>query len=92
MTFDWQTVQVGTGDTAQNVNEKEILERVVRKFKAHVDAKKNPIMAAVKFDRRRQLPGETFDSFVTYLKLLARGLDITETEKLIRNAIACKSS
>ena len=92
MTFDWQTVQVGTGDTAQNVNEKEILERVARKFKAYVDAKKNPIMAAVKFDRRRQLPGETFDSFVTYLKLLARGLDITETEKLIRNAIACKSS
>ena len=48
-------------------------------------------MAAVKFDRRRQLPGETFDSFVTDLKLLARGLDTTETEKLIRNAIACKS-
>ena len=48
-------------------------------------------MAAVKFDRRRQLPGETFDSFVTDLKLLAQGLDITETVKLIRNAIACKS-
>ena len=29
-------------------------------------------MAAVKFDRRRQLQGETFDSFVTGLKLLAR--------------------
>ena len=48
-------------------------------------------MAAVKFDRRRQLPGETFDSFFTGLKLLDRGLVITETEKLIRNAIACKS-
>ena len=48
-------------------------------------------MEAVKFDRRRQLPGETFDSFVTDLKLLAWGLDITETEILIRNAIACKS-
>ena len=24
LTFDWQTVQVGTGDTAQNVREKEI--------------------------------------------------------------------
>ena len=91
MTFDWQTVQVGTRDAAHNVSEKEILERVAGKFKAHVEAKKNPIMAAVKFDRRRQLPGETFDSFVTDLKLLARGLDITETEKLIRNAIACKS-
>ena len=61
LTFDWQTVQVGTGHTAQNVSEKEILERVPGKFKAHVEAKKNLIMAAVKFDRRRQLPGETFD-------------------------------
>ena len=48
-------------------------------------------MAAVKFDRRRQLQGETFDSFVTDLKLLARGLNMTETNKLIRNAIAFKS-
>ena len=66
-------------------------ELVAGKFKAHVEANKNPIMAAVKFDRRRKLPGETFDSFVTDLKLLARGLDITETVKLIRNAVACKS-
>ena len=79
LTFDWQTVQVGTGETAQNVSEKDILERDAGKFKAHVEAKKNPIMAAVKFDRRRQLSGETFDSFVTNLKLLAWVLDITET-------------
>ena len=88
LSFDWQTVQVGAGDTVQNVSEKEILERVAGKLKAHIEAKKNPIMAAVKFDRRHQLPYETFDSFVTDLKLLARGLDITETEKLIQNAIA----
>ena len=73
------------------MSEKDILKRVARKFKAHLEAKKNPLMAAVKFDRRRQLQGETFDSFVTDLKLLARGLDMTETDKLIRNAIACKS-
>ena len=40
---------------------RDILERVADKFKAHLEAKKNPIMAAVKFDRRRQLQGETFD-------------------------------
>ena len=57
LTFDWQTVQ--------NVSEKDILERVAGLFKAHLEAKKNSIMAAVKFDRRRQLPGETFDSSVT---------------------------
>ena len=91
LTFQWGTVQVGSGKSAQNVNEKDILQRVVRKFKAHLEAKKNPIMAAVKFDRRRQTQGETFDSFVTDLKLLARGLDMTESDKLIPNAIACKS-
>ena len=69
---------------------RDILERVAEKFKAHLKAKKNPIMAAVKFDRRRQLQGETFDSFVTDLRLLARGLEMTETNKLIRKAIACK--
>ena len=69
---------------------RDILERVAQKFKAHLEAKKNPIMAAVKFDRRHQLQGETFDSFVTDLKLLARGLEMTETNKLIRKAIACK--
>ena len=91
LTFQWGTVQVGSGESAQNVNEKGILQSVVGKFKAHLEAKKNPIMAAVKFDRRRQSPGKTFDSFVTNLKLLARGLDTTESDKLIRNAIACKS-
>ena len=75
----------------QTVSERDVLERVAGKFKAHLEARKNPIMAAVKFDRRRQQPGESFDSFVTHLKLVARGLDITETEKLIRDAIACKA-
>ena len=91
LTFQWDTVQVGSGENRHDISERDILERVAEKFKAHLEAKKNPIMAAVKFDRRRQLQGETFDSFVTDLKLLARGLDMTETNKLIRNAIACKS-
>jgi len=34
-------------------------------FTAHLEAKKNSIMAAVKFDRSHQLQAETFDSFVT---------------------------
>jgi len=83
--FQWGTVQVGSPESAQNVNEKDILQRVVRKFKAHLKAKKNPIMAAVKFDRRRQLQGETFDSFLTDLKLLAHGLDMTESNKKVKN-------
>ena len=48
-------------------------------------------MVAVKFDWRQQQFGESFDAFVTDLKLLARGMDRAETDKIIRNAIACKS-
>jgi len=57
--------QDGSGDSAQNVNEKDILQRVGGKLKAHLEAKKNSTMAAVKFERSRQLQAETFDSFVT---------------------------
>ena len=91
LTFRWETVDRGSGEHRQSVSEKDILERVEGKFKTYLEAKKNPIMAAVQFDRRLQQPGESFDTFVTDLKLLARGLDIAESDKLIRNAIACKS-
>ena len=47
---------------------KEIYSKEYKEYREeHVEAKKNPIMAAVKFDRRLQLPGETFDSFVTVI-------------------------
>ena len=69
-TFQRGTVQVRSCESAQNINEKDVLQRVVGKFKAHVyntiqynslftflflhinTVKKNPIMAAVKFDRQ----------------------------------------
>ena len=91
LTFQWNTIQVGEGDDVHEVSEKDVLDRVVAKFKKQLASKKNPIMAAVRFDRRRQQQGESFDTFVADLKLLACGLDIKETDKLIRNAIACKS-
>jgi hypothetical protein len=91
LTFQWNTITVGSGTNATKVNEKDNLESVVKKFKDHVEAKKNPIRAAIVFDKRAQQPNEPFDDFVTSLILLARGMDITESEKLIHNAIACRS-
>jgi len=52
-------VKVGAGEDKQDVNERDSTERAAGNFKAHFEAKKNPIMAVVKFDRRRQLQGET---------------------------------
>jgi hypothetical protein len=86
--FEWKTVNVGE----VQVSEKNILEKVAGKFKEQLESKRNPIMAAVLFDRRRQQVGESFNDFVTDLKLLARGLGLKDTDKLIRNAIACKST
>ena len=91
LTLQWETVQVGSGQSAQNASEKDILQRVAGKFKVQLEAKKSQIMAAVKLDWGRQLQVNMFDSFVTDLRLLARGLSMTEKDKLIRNAIACKS-
>ena len=87
LAFQWDTVQVGSGKNRHDISERDILEWVTEKFKGHLEAKKT----AVKFDWIHQVQGETFDSFVTDLKLLASGLDTTETSNLIRNAIACKS-
>ena len=82
-------VQVRTGENRQSASEKDILERVAEKFKTHLKVKKKPITAAVQFDRRRQQPGETFDTFVTDLKLLARRLDIAERDRQINLQCNC---
>jgi len=85
--FEWGNVTVEGHD----VSEKDVLDSVVGKFKANLEGTRNPILAAVNLDRRHQRTGESFDDFVTDLILLARGLDIGDSEKLIRNAIACRS-
>ena len=53
--FDLRPTNCSSGkvETRQKISKKDVLEKVAGKFKAHVDAKKNPIMAAVKFDRRQ---------------------------------------
>ena len=50
LTLQWETVQVGSGQSAQNASEKDILQRVAGKFKVQLEAKKSQIMAAVKLD------------------------------------------
>jgi hypothetical protein len=47
LTFQWNTIQVGTGENIQQVSEKDILDQVAAKFKKHLAFRKNSIMAAV---------------------------------------------
>ena len=43
LTFQWNTVQVGSGENRHDIRERDILEGVAEKFKAHLEAKKNSI-------------------------------------------------
>ena len=51
-------------------------------------------MAALKFNERRQTDGESFDSFVTDLKILVKDCGYQEEERMVRDAIVfrCKHS
>ena len=51
-------------------------------------------MAALKFNERRQGDNESFDSFVTDLKILVKDCGYQEEERMVRDAIVfrCKTS
>ena len=54
--------------------------------------RKNHIMAALKFNERRQADSESFDSFVMNLKILVKDNGYQEEERMVRDAIVflCK--
>ena len=65
---------------------------VMKKFEAYCAPRKNHIMAALKFSERRQADSESFDSFVTDLKILVKDCGYQEEERMVRDAIVfrCK--
>ena len=63
--FEWGIVERQSRNdkgelVGKQVSGKDSLEAVVLQFKTQLESKRNPIMAAVQFDRRKQRPGETF--------------------------------
>ena len=67
-----------------------LIEEIRRILRA---TKKKHIMAALKFNERRQGDNESFDSFVTDLKILVRDCGYQEEERMVRSAIVfrCKN-
>ena len=67
---------------------------VVKKYKEYCSLRKNHIMAALKFNERQQAEGESFDSFVTDLKILVKDCGYQEEERIVCDAIVfrCKHS
>ena len=70
------------------------LKVMLKKFEEYCAPRKNHIMAALKFNERRQGDNESFDSFVTDLKILVKDCGYQEEERMARDAIVfrCKHS
>ena len=65
---------------------------VVKKFEEYCTPRKNHVMAALKFSERRQGDKESFESFVTDLKILGKDCGYQEEERMVQDTIVfrCK--
>ena len=63
------------------------MEGVFSKYDAYVVPKRNHLRSAVNFHRRRQNESETFDNFVTDLKILVKECGYQENERMLGDAI-----
>ena len=74
--------------------DKAKLAVVVKKYEEYCASRKNHIMAALKFNERQEADGESFDSFLTDLKILVKDCGYQEEERMVRDAIVfrCKHS
>ena len=85
-------MQTGSGENIQTFSERDVLEELLGSSKFTSKPKIILLWQWLNLiDGGNNRESHLIALPVTDLKLLARGLDITETDKLIRNAIACKS-
>ena len=67
--------------------EAKLLKTYYDKYKAHVTPQSNEVFARYKFHARVQSNGESFESFVTDLKLLVQDCAYNDADKMIRDRI-----
>ncbi|KAL1276716.1 hypothetical protein QQF64_036339 [Cirrhinus molitorella] len=65
----------------------KLLNTYYDKFEAYVMPKKNHIYARYKFQEKVQTDGESFDNFVTELKLLVKDCGYTNADEMVRDRI-----
>ena len=68
-------------------DQKKVLGEYYRRFEAHVKPKTNRVYARYKFQSRIQGPDETFETFVTDLKLQARDCGFRDPDEMVRDRI-----
>ncbi|KAG1654266.1 hypothetical protein GQR58_025141 [Nymphon striatum] len=73
-----------------SADERDRLDILQEKFRCFCQPKKNLTVSRFKFNTRRQLSGEAFDSFLLDLKELSRACEFGEIkDSLIRDRIIC---
>ncbi len=70
-------------------DESKKLDTYYAKFEAHVKPKNNTVFARYKFQNRKQEPQETFDQFVTDLKLLVIDCEYDKPDEMTRDRLIC---
>ena len=68
-------------------HEKGHPEKVLQKFEQYVSPSKNKRVARFRFRNRKQKEGESFDSFLKDLRLLAMDCEFTDVDDLLIDAI-----
>ena len=67
--------------------EKKVIKTYYEGFEAYVIPKANPIFARYKFHERMQGESESFDQFVTELKLLVKDCNYDKSDEMVRDRI-----
>lgn len=67
--------------------EDKVLKSYYDRFEAYVIPKKNTIFARFKFHEKIQQPSESFEQFVTALKLLVKDCDYANNDEMVRDRI-----
>lgn len=86
-TFVWPAGPLADGQA----EEKDTLIGVYTRFDQYVAPKSNHIRATVAFNRRKQSETETFENFVTDLKILVKDCGFTEEDRMVRDGVVLRS-
>jgi hypothetical protein len=82
-----EAVEVHGTFTYENENDQKDIKKVIEKFQLYCNPKKNILHERFIFYNRKQMDGETFDNFVTDVKILVQGCEFANSDELLRDKI-----
>ena len=79
-------------ESTVSADEKKKLATYYTKFEEYVTPKSNPVFARYKFYNKQQDRGESFDHFLTELKLLVKDCNFDQLDEMVRDRIVFGSN